>query len=524
MDKKNIIIGAILVILIAVFAFLKFYDFGSNKLLTIKNETLVENKNYDEVIIDSEAQDNEITLRNMEIGVLTINGGRTIILEDCKIGTLIVNRDDGTVLIVLLGDVTVDGMTLASDTNINGLGVTNNEAIPTIEVNSPSGATVNVELKNVLVDNLILDSKTNLTKTGSTVINNLIDNSENVDPTTSDKAVIKNIKLISDKVIEVETTNIVTQIIDENDFTVRVGSSNVKFTVSMLEANLYRLTLANALKDKQIVTVIGKDDLINSKSAAYTASVTGTKDKVTVTFNSDGGSKVASKTIDKGSKVTKPTNPTKSGYKFLGWYVGNTTYNFNTVVNKDLTLVAKWQVVSTSPTPTPPKEETPTPPAKSQDQINMDAAKNLSITVSKGGVVPSTIGACTVSFSDTSAVAVITRDSNPTYKSLTGTITCGALSEIKAITVVIPASPYSYTIEGEQQPSPTTYLASVSGVSTPYTFGKVDGLSYTEVGPYIYSLQKVRLVPKDWNYNVFITHVMRIESDLYTLYKVGLSN
>lgn len=521
MDKKNIIIGAILVILIAVFAFLKFYDFGSNKLLTIKNETLVENKNYDEVIIDSEAQDNEITLRNMEIGVLTINGGRTIILEDCKIGTLIVNRDDGTVLIVLLGDVTVDGMTLASDTNINGLGVTNNEAIPTIEVNSPSGATVNVELKNVLVDNLILDSKTNLTKTGSTVINNLIDNSENVDPTTSDKAVIKNIKLISDKVIEVETTNIVTQIIDENDFTVRVGSSNVKFTVSMLEANLYRLTLANALKDKQIVTVIGKDDLINSKSAAYTASVTGTKDKVTVTFNSDGGSKVASKTIDKGSKVTKPTNPTKSGYKFLGWYVGNTTYNFNTAVNKDLTLVAKWQVVSTSPTP--PKEETPTPPAKSEDQINMDAAKNLSITVSKGAQVPSTIGACTVSFSDTSAVAVIIRELTTTYKSLTGTITCGALSETKAINVVIPASPYSSymlsdELDDDDPNAPMIYLVSVSGVSTPYQLGVVEGKNFESIGFYKELLHKVRLAVNEWNKRNVNT--MRIDNDLKTLYKI----
>jgi len=66
----------------------------------------------------------------------------------------------------------------------------------------------------------------------------------------------------------------------------------------------------------------------------------------TVTFNSQGGSAVASQTVDYGGKVTKPTDPTREGYAFGGWYkeYGCTnTWDFNTdTVISDVTLYAKW--------------------------------------------------------------------------------------------------------------------------------------------------------------------------------------
>ncbi len=69
-----------------------------------------------------------------------------------------------------------------------------------------------------------------------------------------------------------------------------------------------------------------------------------------VTFNSDGGSDVASQTIDYNGKAVKPTNPTKEGYTFLGWFVGENEYDFNTVVTSDLELTAKWQKNSSGST------------------------------------------------------------------------------------------------------------------------------------------------------------------------------
>ena len=74
----------------------------------------------------------------------------------------------------------------------------------------------------------------------------------------------------------------------------------------------------------------------------------------TVTFDSKGGSKVASETItySANAKVTQPTTaPTRSGYTFAGWFSDEactSAYNFETTVTSPaVTLYAKWTPVST---------------------------------------------------------------------------------------------------------------------------------------------------------------------------------
>ncbi len=61
---------------------------------------------------------------------------------------------------------------------------------------------------------------------------------------------------------------------------------------------------------------------------------------VTVTFDNNGNKAI--ETIDKGNKVTKPADPSRSGYVFSGWYDGTSKWDFNTVVNDDIILTAKW--------------------------------------------------------------------------------------------------------------------------------------------------------------------------------------
>jgi len=65
--------------------------------------------------------------------------------------------------------------------------------------------------------------------------------------------------------------------------------------------------------------------------------------KYTVTFNSNGGSGVKSQSVEEGKKATKPVNPTKNGYVFKEWTLNGKAYNFNTAVNKNITLVATWE-------------------------------------------------------------------------------------------------------------------------------------------------------------------------------------
>ena len=62
----------------------------------------------------------------------------------------------------------------------------------------------------------------------------------------------------------------------------------------------------------------------------------------TVTFDTDGGSAIDAQKVAYGGKATAPEAPTRSGYTFAGWYLGNEKYNFNTPVTADLTLTAHW--------------------------------------------------------------------------------------------------------------------------------------------------------------------------------------
>ena len=63
----------------------------------------------------------------------------------------------------------------------------------------------------------------------------------------------------------------------------------------------------------------------------------------TVTFQSEGGSEVASQ-IRANAPAARPADPTKEGYTFIGWYNGESEWDFEAPVTADLTLTAKWQV------------------------------------------------------------------------------------------------------------------------------------------------------------------------------------
>ena len=69
----------------------------------------------------------------------------------------------------------------------------------------------------------------------------------------------------------------------------------------------------------------------------------------TVTFDSDGGSAVASQTVNAGETATKPADPTKSGYTFKGWTQDGTAYDFDTAVNSNIELKASWEEDSSTP-------------------------------------------------------------------------------------------------------------------------------------------------------------------------------
>lgn len=69
-----------------------------------------------------------------------------------------------------------------------------------------------------------------------------------------------------------------------------------------------------------------------------------------VTFDSNGGSAVASQTVKYATKATEPDAPVKADYKFVAWYTEAelvNKYNFRTAVTEDITLYAKWELDET---------------------------------------------------------------------------------------------------------------------------------------------------------------------------------
>ena len=64
----------------------------------------------------------------------------------------------------------------------------------------------------------------------------------------------------------------------------------------------------------------------------------------------DAGAYMA-ETVKAGEKVSKPANPSRSGYNFKGWFTaaeGGAAYDFTQAVNADLTLYAQWSKKSSS--------------------------------------------------------------------------------------------------------------------------------------------------------------------------------
>jgi len=68
-----------------------------------------------------------------------------------------------------------------------------------------------------------------------------------------------------------------------------------------------------------------------------------------VEFNSNSGGYIAPIFVQKGETVTKPADPTRSGYDFDGWYADNNTFNhafdFATPINSNVLLHAKWESI-----------------------------------------------------------------------------------------------------------------------------------------------------------------------------------
>ena len=113
-------------------------------------------------------------------------------------------------------------------------------------------------------------------------------------------------------------------------------------TVASITQDYGTAITAPADPTREGYTFIGWDKAIPSTMPAENMIITA-KWKVnqyTITFDSNGGSEIAPITQDYGTAITAPANPTREGYTFIGWDKAIPA----TMPAENMTITAKWKV------------------------------------------------------------------------------------------------------------------------------------------------------------------------------------
>jgi uncharacterized repeat protein (TIGR02543 family) len=103
-------------------------------------------------------------------------------------------------------------------------------------------------------------------------------------------------------------------------------------------------------------TVTATNSVGTSTASAASSPVTPSPTQYVLTFNSNGGSNVASANFIAGGTVQEPTDPTRSGYTFAGWTTTVddeatlVTFPYDPGVTANVTLYALWTQVVAGPT------------------------------------------------------------------------------------------------------------------------------------------------------------------------------
>ena len=118
---------------------------------------------------------------------------------------------------------------------------------------------------------------------------------------------------------------------------------------------------------------------------------------ITITFDTNGGSKIDSVTINKETELILPEEPILDGYIFKGWIDKNETPIYNKVIfREDTTLYAVWEKVDNKETNS--KTNTPTtntnsnnntnPTNKPNQNVNNNSSNNSNTKDNENTIIP----------------------------------------------------------------------------------------------------------------------------------------
>lgn len=136
--------------------------------------------------------------------------------------------------------------------------------------------------------------------------------------------------------------------------------TNSEINHAIEEANESMLTTLVSL----VEDLITEDNANNASSSTDSDKDDTTVDEnttYTVRFDSKGGSDVEKQKVYANAKATEPTDPTKTGYTFYGWYDNanceGEEFDFDAHITANTKLYARWEKYVTPRTELPEKEE-----------------------------------------------------------------------------------------------------------------------------------------------------------------------
>ena len=130
-------------------------------------------------------------------------------------------------------------------------------------------------------------------------------------------------------------------------------------------------TFAGWFSDESLETAYDFSQAVTSDLTLY-AKWTENEPEITyytVSFNTNGGSDIASVQVEEGKTIAAPADPTNGDFDFTGWYTDaacTTAYDFTAPVTGDLTLYAGWKMVGPSVDHDDDKDE----PSKPVDPVD----------------------------------------------------------------------------------------------------------------------------------------------------------
>ena len=489
-----------------------------NSDLNISKSDEILGGSYNLITLEKELGDGEVTLTEVTADTLLINGGglNSIHLVNCNINNIITDKyDESGVRIVFKGSTNVGRLEIHNNTILQG----DNHIgeIKNIETLRNDEYEISLILNDVKIARLDLDAKTVIQRSKETIIAEIINDFNK----TSDKILEETnyvaIFIDDDKTYDVITTN--SKLLKPED-PAKEGyifsgwfqneelwdfDSNLVENINLIskyekektdeEKDKYTIiyntnggtSIANkiVLEGNKVVNVaptkagyIFLGWFINDKKFNFDTIINEDINLIAkweklesylVTFNSDGGTNASNKSVYEGYKVSKPSNPSKTGFTFSGWYNGASEYNFNNTISKNITLTAKWNEID-------------------YEQISLDKAKTelSTLTISTGGIdLPTTAdnGKCEVVFSQSekNKISTIILNTTSTNMTLESTVTCGEKVSSVVTNVAIPASTYTYTKTPTSELNPLTYEIKVSG-ATGYDVGKIENNVFRKIG------------------------------------------